>query len=51
VRSGGVNGLIKFLADGNREGGSRFNSIKASFWEKSRLVYAIFQSIFRSGGQ
>ena len=51
VRAGGVNGLIKFLADGNREGGSRFNSIKASFWEKSRVVYAIFQNVFRRGGQ
>ena len=51
VRAGGVNGLIKFLADGNRERGSRFNSIKASFWEKSRVVYAIFQNIFRRGGQ
>jgi phospholipid transport system substrate-binding protein len=51
VRAGGVDGLIKFLADGNRGGGSRFNSIKASFWEKSRLVYAIFQNIFRRGGQ
>ncbi len=51
VRAGGVNGLIKFLADGNREGGSRFNSIKASFWEKCRVVYAIFQNVFRRGGQ
>lgn len=51
VREGGVDGLIKFLADGNREGGSRFNSVKSSFWEKSRLMYAIFQNMFRSGAQ
>jgi len=51
VRAGGVNGLIKFLADGNRKGGSRFNSIRASFWEKSRLMYAILQNMFRSNGQ
>jgi phospholipid transport system substrate-binding protein len=49
VRHGGVDGLIKFLADENSGGGSRFNSIKTSFWEKSRVMYAIFQDIFRSG--
>jgi len=51
VRDGGVNGLISFLADENRGGSSRFNSIKISFWEKSRVVYAIFQNVFRSGLQ
>ena len=51
VRESGVDGLISFLADGNREGGSRFNSVKSSFWEKSRLMYAIFQNMFRSGSQ
>ena len=51
VREGGVDGLIKFLADGNREGGSRFNSVKRSFWEKSQLMYAIFQNMFGSGRQ
>lgn len=51
VRDGGVDGLINFLADENRGGGSRFNSIKASFWEKSRVMYAIFQNVFRSGLQ
>lgn len=51
VRDGGVDGLINFLADENRGGGSRFNSIKASFWEKTRVVYAIFQNVFRSGLQ
>lgn len=47
VRDGGVDGLIKFLADSNRGDDSRFNSIKNSFWEKSRLVYAIFQSVLQ----
>jgi phospholipid transport system substrate-binding protein len=51
VRAGGVDGLIKFLADGNRGGGSRFNAIKSSFWEKSRVMYAIFQNIFRNARQ
>jgi phospholipid transport system substrate-binding protein len=51
VRDGGVDGLIKFLVDENRGGGSRFNSIKTSFWEKSRVMYAIFQNVFRSGWQ
>ena len=51
VRNGGVDGLIKSLVDGNRGGGSRFNTIKASFWEKSRVIYAIFQNLFRSGRQ
>jgi len=48
VRHGGVDGLIKFLADENSGGSSRFNSIKTSFWEKSRVMYAIFQDLFRS---
>lgn len=51
VRDSGVDGLIKFLEDGNRGGGSRFKSITNSFWERSRLMYAIFQSVFGSGGQ
>jgi phospholipid transport system substrate-binding protein len=51
VRDGGVDGLIKFLVDGNREGGSRFNSIKTSFLEKSWVIYAIFQNVVRSGRQ
>jgi len=49
VRDGGVDGLIRFLVDGNRDGGSRFNSVKSSFWEKSRLMHALFQNLFRSG--
>jgi len=51
VRDGGVDGLIKSLAAGNRGGDSRFNSIKTSFWEQSRVVYAIFGNMFRSGWQ
>ncbi len=51
VRDGGVDGVIKFLADENRGGGSRFNSIKTSFWEKSRVVYAIFQNMVWNGRQ
>jgi len=51
VRDGGVDGLIKFLADENRGGGSRFNSITSSFWEKSRVMYAIFQNMVWSGRQ
>jgi phospholipid transport system substrate-binding protein len=37
---------FKMLLDG-----SRFNSIKTSFWEKSRVMYAIFQDVFRGGRQ
>jgi phospholipid transport system substrate-binding protein len=51
VRDGGVDGLIKFLVDGNRGGGSRFNSVKNSFWEKSGIMYAIFQNLLQSGRQ
>ena len=47
VREGGVEGLIKSLSEMNRQGDSRFNSVKASFWEKSRLMYAIFQSMLQ----
>lgn len=49
VRDGGMDGLIKFLVEENRGGSSRFNSIKTSFWEKSRVMYAIFQNVFWSG--
>ena len=51
VRAGGVEGLIKFLADENRGHSSRFNSIASSFWEKSKVVYAIFQNVFRTALQ
>lgn len=49
VRDGGVDNLIRFLVDRNRDGGSRFNSVGSSFWEKSRLMHAIFQNMFQSG--
>jgi phospholipid transport system substrate-binding protein len=49
VRAGGVDGLIKSLADGNRGGSSEFVPVKKSFWEKSRVILAIFQGLFRSG--
>lgn len=51
VREGGVDSLIKSLADGNQGRSSRFNAIKTAFWEKSRVIYAIFQNVFRSGPQ
>lgn len=49
MREGGVDGLIKYLADTNSAGSSRFNTIKTAFWEKSRVMYAIFRDVFRSG--
>lgn len=51
IRDGGVDGLIKFLAEENRQGGSRFNSVRSSFVEKSRLLYAILQNMLRGGAQ
>jgi len=51
IRDVGVDGLIESLVDGNRGGDSRFNSIKNSFWETSRVIYAIFQNVFRGGRQ
>jgi phospholipid transport system substrate-binding protein len=47
VREGGVDGLIKFLANENRGGGSRFNSIKNSIWDKSRVIYTIFKNVLQ----
>lgn len=49
VRDGGVDGLIRFLVAENRGSESRFNAITRSFWEKSRVIYAIFQKSLRSG--
>lgn len=49
VRDGGIDNLIRFLVARNQDGGSKFNTVKSSFWEKSRLVHAIFQSIFQRG--
>jgi phospholipid transport system substrate-binding protein len=51
VREGGVEGLLKFLADGNRGIRSRFNSVKNSFWEKSRIMFAIFQDMVSTSRQ
>lgn len=51
IRNGGVDSLIKSLGDDNQGRGSKFNSIKKAFWEKSRVIYAIFQNAFRSGPQ
>lgn len=51
VRDGGVDNLIKFLVDRNRDGGSKFNSVKSSFWEKSRIMHAIFQNLLQRGQQ
>lgn len=51
VRDGGVDGLIRYLANGNRDGGSKFKTIKASVWEQSRLMYEIFYNLFGGGRQ
>jgi phospholipid transport system substrate-binding protein len=51
LRDGGVDGLIKFLADENQGRSSRFIAIKASVWEKSRVMYALFQNMFRTSWQ
>jgi phospholipid transport system substrate-binding protein len=51
IRESGVDGLIKSLEEGNHGGASKFNSVKNSFWEKSRVLYAIFQDLFRGGRQ
>ncbi len=51
VRKGGVDGLIKFLADGNREVGSKFSSVKRSFLARTQIVYAILRNMLRGGGQ
>jgi len=51
VRESGVSGLILFLAERNRGEESRFKAIQSSFWEKSRVLYAILQKALRSGLQ
>ena len=51
IRDGGVDGLIKFLVDANQGRASRFNSFKASFWEKSQVMYAIFRNMVQGGRQ
>ena len=47
IREGGVEGLIKSLSDMNRQRENRFKSVKASTWEKSRLMYAILRSMWQ----
>ncbi len=49
VRDGGMDGLIKYLVDRNRQGRSRFGVARFAFLEKSRLMFAIFQNMLRSG--
>jgi phospholipid transport system substrate-binding protein len=49
VRIGGVDGLIKFLMDANREGDSKSSSSNISFLERSWITYAILQNMLRSG--
>lgn len=51
VREGGVEELIVFLVNENRGGATRFNSIKAAFWEKTRLVYAIMKNVLQGSPQ
>ena len=48
IRHGGVDGLISFLVNENR-GSSRFDTIKASVWEQSKVIYAIMRDVLRSG--
>ena len=49
VRIGGVDGLIKFLVDANREGDAKSNSNRIAFLEKSWIIFAILQNMLRSG--
>ncbi len=51
VRLGGVDGLIKYLADANREGTSKLGSVRASLQAKTWALYAIIQNMFRGGQQ
>jgi phospholipid transport system substrate-binding protein len=47
VRESGVDGLLRSLADGNRGGAPRFNLVRDSFWQKSRVLYQMFQDLLR----
>ena len=47
VRESGVEGLIKWLSEMNRQGDSRFSYVKASLWKQTQLVYAIFRSMLQ----
>ena len=51
VRVGGVDGLIKYLAEANREGSSKLGSVRASLRAKTWALYAIIQNMFRGGQQ
>ncbi len=51
VREGGVDGLIKSLADLNRGGSSKFNPFRSADWERFRVMFAIFEDGIRSGRQ
>jgi phospholipid transport system substrate-binding protein len=47
VRESGVEGLIKSLSDTNGHGESRFKRVKASVWEKSRLLYEVLRGMLQ----
>jgi len=49
VRDGGVEGLLKSLADQNRHDDSRFKSYQAAVLERSRHFFALLHSALTSG--
>lgn len=51
IRAGGVDGLIKFLEEGNREGGSKLAAITHSLRDKAWIIYAIIHDMVRGGLQ
>ena len=44
VRDDGVDGLIKSLTDKNRAAGLGIKPVKTTFWEQSRIMFAMLQS-------
>ncbi|MBI4289927.1 MAG: ABC transporter substrate-binding protein [Betaproteobacteria bacterium] len=44
VRDNGVDGLIKSLTDKNRVAGLGIKPVKTTFWEQSRIMFAMLQS-------
>jgi phospholipid transport system substrate-binding protein len=44
VRDEGVDGLIRTLSDKNRQTGPEGKSSKTTFWDQSRIVFAMLQS-------
>ena len=44
VRDDGVDGLIKSLSDKNRAAGLGIKPVKKTFWEQSRIMFAMLQS-------